>query len=338
MAEQPNPGVIGNYYVVSLLHIVKLTTRYSANTRILRLLPFAAIVTPGTLNVVSVTTMPVVQYPVPQFDFTNKSANFGNHGNGGGKALGASPELQRLSISAASSLQISQIQFRYANASYELEYFAPAISCSPAPPAVVTRVTGWLEAVSQAAAATSWLSFVPYNLNYVSANYTPFTTNDPNASIFFGGGYNFNYANQSASLVVVMNNQSIMISSYPIVECTLYNASYQVNFQYTYPSQNISVIQRTLHNAMVTAGPDYQDAVFGTPEWAYMNIMDAYTNILLGYTTGSGGGSFSYRTNFQVTSLSDLSNGPFDSEQLSAILESMFQNITLSLLSNSLFQ
>ena len=64
--------------------------------------------------------------------------------------------------------------------------------------------------------------------------------------------------------------------------------------------------------------------------------MDAYADILVGYTTGSGGGSISYKTNFQVTALSDLVN--FDTQQLSSTLESMFQNITLSLLSDSSFQ
>ena len=242
-------------------------------------------------------------------------------------------------MSAASTLQISQIQFPLPNANYELDYFAPAVSCAAAPSAIVSRVETWLEGISQAAAAAPWLSFVPYNLNLVSANYTPLDTQDCSASTFFGDGYNFNYANQSASLVVAMFNNSASVFSYPIVECTLYNASYHVNFQFSYPVQNISVIQRTLHSALNTPGPGTQSDVFGTPVWAYMNIMDAWANILLGYTTGYRGGATSYKTNYQVTALGDLAKGQYlDTEQLSSMLESMFQNITLSLLSDSSFQ
>jgi hypothetical protein len=294
----------------------------------------AAIVTPGTLNVVTLATVPVVQYPVAQFDFVNQSASFGNGGNDGGHALGASARLQSVSMSAASSLQIGQIHFPFANSSYDLEYFGPAVSCSTAPPNITDRVTTWLEGLSMSASQSSWLSFVPYSLTYVSANYTPFDSNQCAGSSIYANGYNFNFANQSASIVVAMNNGSSNFSTYPIVQCTLYNATYHVNFQSRFPSQNISVLQKTLHEAVDT--PSSQPDSFGTPQWAYMNIMDAYANILLGYTTGYRGGASSFRTNYQVTALGNFSTR-FDSVKLGSVLESIFQNITLNLLTDSSF-
>ena len=70
-----------------------------------------------------------------------------------------------------------------------------------------------------------------------------------------------------------------------------------------------------------------------------MNVMDAYANILIGYTGGYGGGGSSYRTMYQVTALDSLSaDQGFDTNQVVSILENMFQNITLSLLSDSSFQ
>jgi hypothetical protein len=138
-------------------------------------------------------------------------------------------------------------------------------------------------------------------------------------------------------LFVAMDNGDSKHSSWPMVECTPYNASYQVNFQFTYPHQNISVIQMTLHSAVLTPGDP--NPTFGTPEWAYMNVMDAYANILVGYTEGYGGGPSSYKTMYQVTALENLSaTQGFDTDQLILILETMFQNITLSLLSDSSFQ
>ena len=300
-------------------------------------MPLASIVTPGTLDVISVKTTSVVQHPVPQFDFISKSNSFGISGNDGGHALGASPRLQRLSIFATSGLEISQIQIPYVNASYELEFFAPAVSCSPAPASTVTRVTGWLESIE--GAVEPWLSFVPAKLGYVPSDFNPFDTSDTSGTAtFFGYGYNYDVGgNQSVSLFVSMDNGGSTYSSWPMVECTLYNASYQVNFQFTYPHQNISVIQRTLHSAVLTPGDP--NATFGTPEWAYMNVMDAYANILVGYTEGYGGGASSYRTMYQVTALDSLSaTQGFDADQVIPILETMFQNITLSLLSDSSFQ
>jgi hypothetical protein len=271
---------------------------------------------------------------VPQYDFVSKSKSFGDGGNDGGPALGTSAELQRLTMSAASGLPISQIQFPIANASYELEYFAPAISCAPAPSPIVERVTGWLKELS--AVEAPWLSFVSYNLNLVPANYTPLTTQDTLATTFFGTGYNFNSNNQSASLVVAMKNKTSSVFSYPIVECTLQNASYHTSFQFTYPSQNVSVTQRTLHGVILT--PSSQSDAYGTPEWAYMNIMDAFANILVGFSTASGGGEVSYKTNYQVTALNNFTRQNFDNDQLGSLLESIFLNITLSLLSDPSFQ
>jgi hypothetical protein len=269
---------------------------------------------------------------VPQFDFSGKSISFGTSGNDGGPALGASAELQRLTVSAASGLQISQIPFPIANASYQLQHLAPAISCTPAPAPIVKRVVGWLQAVSETASDSPWLCFDPYKLNLVSANYTPFDSQDPLATMFFGSGFNFNYKNESASLVIAMLNNTSSDLSYPIVQCSLYNASYHSDFQFAYPSQNVSVTQRKLLNPTGTQGAD-----FGTPKWAYMNIMDAFADMLVGYSTAYRGGEFSYRTNYKITALSNLPQQDFGNEQLGSVLESIFQNITLSLLSDSSF-
>jgi hypothetical protein len=301
-------------------------------------LPLAAIVTPGTLNVISVNTTSVVQNPVPQFDFTDKSINFGSSANPSGHTLGTSARLQRLSVFTTAGFEIGQIQIPYANASYELDFFAPAVLCSPATnTSLVTRVISWLGSVE--GAVMPYLSFVPAKLEYVPSTFNPFDASDSTGiSTFYGFSYNYNVRdNQSTSVFVVMENGSSKYSSWPMIECTLYNASYQVSFEFTYPRQNINIIQRTLHNPVLT--PHDQNATFGTPTWAYMNIMDAYTNILLGYTQASRGGATSYRTMYQNTALSNLDpNKGFGADPLMLVLENMFQNITLSLLSDTSFQ
>ena len=285
---------------------------------------------------ISAKTIAVIQYPVAQFDFISKSNSFGNGGNDGGHALGASPGLQRLAVSTMSGLEISPIQIRYANSSYELEFSGPAVSCSPAPASTVTRVTGWLESIE--GAVEPWLCFVPARLNFVSSTFNAFDTSDTvGITGFYGYGYNYDVVgNQSVSLFVSMDNGGATYASWPMVECALYRASYQVNFQFTNLHQNITVMKRTLHSAVLT--PSDQNATFGTPEWAYMNIMDAYANILVGYTEGYAGGASSYRTMYQVTALESLSAAQnFDTDQVVTILEDMFQNMTLSLLSDPSF-
>ena len=125
---------------------------------------------------ISVNTTSVVQYPIPQVDFVSKSDSFGTSANDGGHALGASSTLQRLSIFTMSGLEISQIQIPYVNASYNLEFFAPAVSCSPAPVSTVARVIGWLESIHRA--VEPCLSFVPAELKNVPSDYNSFDTSN----------------------------------------------------------------------------------------------------------------------------------------------------------------
>jgi hypothetical protein len=245
-----------------------------------------------------------------------------------------------MTLSAASSLDIGQIQFPFANASYELAFFGPALSCSPAPNSTVTPVVKWAEDTAEAAAALLWLSFAPAQLAMVTDNKSQIASD----SVLFGGykdGYSIYDApaNQSAGLFVAMNNGSVTDDSQPMVQCTLYNASYQVAFQFTYPQQNISVVQRTLHDPVLTANKT-ANGTFGTPDWAYLNLLDAFMNIMIGYSTGGGGGAESYKTLYQATALGTLGTlvSPFGNDQVISILENMFQNITLGLLSNPAFQ
>jgi hypothetical protein len=301
-------------------------------------LPLAAIVTPGTLNVIAVNTTSVYQYGVPQFDFVNQSMSFGDTiFTGDTHSLEASARLQRLSIFTTSGSEIGQIQIPYANASYKLEFFGPAVSCSQAPASLVTIVTPWLQSIE--GGAIPWLSFAPALLGNVDPGYNPFNDSNGGRNTIFRDGYNFGASgNQSASLFVSMDNEGSTYSSWPMLECTLYNASYQVDFQFTYPQQNISVIQRTLHEPIQIPANNGHD-IFGTPEWAYMNIMDAYAHILVGYTQASRGDFSTVNTMFQITALGSLSvTKGFGNEQVIPILESMFQNITMSLLSDSSFQ
>jgi hypothetical protein len=88
----------------------------------------------------------------------------------------------------------------------------------------------------------------------------------------------------------------------------------------------------------LTTTPGDNNATFGTLDWAYLNVMDAYANILVGYTTGYRGGASSFKTMYQATALGSLLVNGFGTDQLISILENMFQNITLSLLSDSSFQ
>jgi hypothetical protein len=330
MGPQPNPRSIGNR------DLVGLPSRPQELTA--RLLPLAAIVTPGTLNVIAVNATTIFQYPVAQYNFNN-STGFGNRGNNGGAMLGASPALQRLSFATASSSEISQIHAPFANSSYKLEFFAPAVSCTPANASLVTRVTGWLESLE--GANSPWLCFVPTALELVGSDFNPFNTSDEVQKTFFGTGSNYDFGGkQTVDLFATMYTGGTFAEQ-PMVNCTLYNASYETSFDFTHPQQNISVIQRTLHEPILT--PNDPNASFGTPEWAYMNMMDAFATILVGFTEGSSGGSSSYKTMFQVTALQSLKDAPYiqpliSADQLGSMLETIFQNITLSLLSDSAFQ
>lgn len=183
-----------------------------------------------------------------------------------------------------------------------------------------------------------YLSFIPAKLEYVTSDFYPGDIGAPGFSTFYRYGYTFGVRdNQSTSVFVALDSGGSTYASTPMVECVLYNASYRVGFNFTYPRQDINIIQRTLRDPVLIPYIS-QNATYGTPMWAYMNLMDAYANILLGYTQVSRG-STSYKTMYQITALNNLNRtNDFGPDQLGLTLENMFQNMTLNVLSDTSFQ
>jgi hypothetical protein len=113
-----------------------------------------------------------------------------------------------------------------------------------------------------------------------------------------------------------------------VTECLLYNATYSVDFAFQFPGQSRDLRIVNWLNPVATmtrSNPDTEPAVM-----SYTAIMDAFGKMLGGTSTKSRfGDQKTYLTSANVLDV-DWSSG----EAVARDLEQMFQNITLSLLSD----
>ena len=124
-----------------------------------------------------------------------------------------------------------------------------------------------------------------------------------------------------------------------LLDCKLYNASYQAVFNFSYPSQTIDVRSRTLLNP-VNVSKDVSGWYFSDKNAAdvvqmqaqricYQSIMESVGRLLVGNQLWMDGRKLLDRGNWAATTIDWTSR---DTAQRG--LEDMFQNITLSMLSS----
>ncbi len=124
------------------------------------------------------------------------------------------------------------------------------------------------------------------------------------------------------------------------VECTLWNASYHVIVHLRYPSQAVSVESLEMLGP-VSAHDLHWDSVVGldlNPSLlSYGAIMESFGRILVGTESSTIQGRYLTATQYTTTSLASIvALGQKD--LMEDTLQKMFQNITLSLLSRSVFR
>jgi hypothetical protein len=133
-----------------------------------------------------------------------------------------------------------------------------------------------------------------------------------------------------------------------LLQCLLYNASYEVSFSFSGSDQDIKVRNVTYHGAS-TVDSEVQDQTaagypdLDAPSSAYTAVMWAFGQLLDGNgITNPYGGQFApdyTGTLAQITSLRKFIEGP-ESPEFSAIksvVEEIFWNITISFLSYDQF-
>jgi hypothetical protein len=237
-------------------------------------------------------------------------------------------------VTVASGASLLQIPSTFPNASYQLEFFAPAISCQKPNASVAGEIESYINATWTENSRLDYLAFVPTfqniseNLNLTcGANGQPseaFPTVDI-ASL------------DAARLYVTIAFETSDGYVTPLVECLLKNASYKIDFNFSYPDQSLTVTQRELLHGVSAEGLQWYSP---KERWAYAGVMDVFGRILCGLLSTDSGGSTKASTLFSITTLNTIANSYPTSEvdQFVPTLEGMFQNITLSLFSNAIFR
>ena len=289
----------------------------------------------------------------------------------------AAPTVYRVMYTSASSGQILALPSRYLNANYHLEFFAPKLKCKPATKVLAKNLTQqWGTVYDHGVWLTEFgvidfASFVQENLTaYLGTN----GTIGVDASSIFNKDLDF-FSNDAAHIYFMSNGGKWSGSSMlptargpfnwttggkamvNATDCKLYNASYSVHFNFKYPAQNIKVATvdqnvvsfgnvSPVSNYTVTTvddsiGNTIYGYVFDPTLNAYASIMQSFGRFFIGASMDGFYGArktegappfpesdFDLMLNLDNTNI----------ENFTRDIEEMFQNFTISLLSEPLLR
>ena len=261
-------------------------------------------------------------------------------------------------MASATSGQILQIPSANQNETYSLNFFGPAIRCV-SNQHVRTAVAEALNALNDTdfywlAGNIPYAAWVPSDVAHGSPRYSFSSTeayvtldasDDDRKRLMVASIDGF-----SPDGLERGRDVNLMVH-----ECMLYNASYTAGFKFEYPNQAVTItsvstkqpIECSWDASVITVANEYTWGGLGPGNHnvSYMAIMDAFGSVLVGYAyyplydycTDHNGVTYCQHTistqagtRFDQT-LIDWTNSATTSDSL----ETLFQNITLSMLSSS---
>lgn len=301
---------------------------------LLRAIPLATITAPGSLTVVPKSFFNKTQDSnVPQLQFNN----FSNYFSGGGRDVKVKPRVSKLAYLTAITAQPIAIASSQPNETYHRDFYAPAIRFAPSANGTwVQNITIELARQVQGGSGASYLSWAggQHSFPLEDYDYTPLDEASPDASrIFFvttagnsSTEYNFTdaYGDWSPKRPTVMQLS--------VIECILHNASYSVDSTFQFPSQNHEMTISRWNNPIAAydlASAFLEDLYDRTV--SYLAVMRAFGKLFVG--TGFWD---HYGSDDTYSSIFDLIHINWENRKsLPQQLEQLFQNITLSLLSDN---
>lgn len=304
-----------------------------------RLLPLAAIITPAAIIVSphqetrNFSTTPRQLYFDPTQYADMETFQITSY-------VGPSSHSLRAAFGSAMTGQQLVIPVAYSNMSYTLGFLGPALRCDPAEASFVHEVyEAYLEKLADPIIQYRYMAWVPVDtgrVNLTNSEQTLDLVSTDTAHLYI-------IPNTSIAGPMFIDEQNSPGDSrygyQDLLDCKLYNASYQAVFNFSYPSQTIDIRSRTLLNP-VNVSRDISDWYFSDKGAAdvvqmqaqricYQSIMESLGRLLVGYQWWSDGYKITDRGNWATTTINWTSR---DTAQQG--VEEMFQNITLSMLSS----
>jgi hypothetical protein len=266
----------------------------------------------------------------PDFNFTN----FGTLTGGGSRELLGSAKIDSLvyrAVSTGTTISLGP-PGGYQNSSYHLDFDGPALKCAPANETYIDGLTYRYGNRADTMVFTSFLAWTRPGL--------------PDTELI---SRELDISSDEISGLYVMTNKGFWNVSRTyngtagkgsyrqvnVTQCVLYNATYSVDYQFAYPEQSmkasisdwINPVDYPLYSSNPYA---YEDNATANSILSYHIVMGAFTQMVSGKATTD-----KYRSQ-QITSTIwklahiDWGVGPAVADGL----EGIFQNITLSLLSD----
>jgi hypothetical protein len=324
------------------------------------MLPLAVIVTPGTLTTrIAYETSSLITRP-PQLSLdANKYAVYVGTQHGLPTEDIQGPQSAVMAVTVASTAQqvILPIKPPQPNSSYDLRFVGPAIRCTEPPQSNMTTFQHVLaEATNNdffgnTAGGTLSLVYNAWapdlyhedlaapNWNNGSSNYIDSTYGVYNGGTLFIYIGRANYTSQGT----IAYNEMVLL------QCTLYNVTYDVGFDFADTDQNIEIRTLVYGDAVPTSsevpydvtGSFYYD--LSVSYATYTSLLCAFGQLLIG--TGTTNPIFGqYVPNYtgtlaQITALKGFieSSKGLTFNAVKVTVEQMFQNMTLSLLGSDEF-
>lgn len=294
-----------------------------------RCLPLAAVIAPGSLTVIYSPVSNVTNLQVAQLDYSLSTWYSLGPSSSDFEYWSASAEVQRTGFSAATAGQITGASHMYDNQSYTIDFPAPAVRCVTANDTVRAAALAYFEGHFGSGGHLSYISWVGNDDHgLLTANSTGLATGDWST---------LDITSTDAAHLFVYSTLGGNYSTYNVLanvtECVLHNATYTAVFSTAKGVSQVTA-NRTLGDPLPAAATADSSTVasreLAENTYTYQSVMDVFGKLLVGYASAQNSGSKYLYTSFQRTlpTFRDL-------EQTQTDLETLFQNMTLSMFSNT---
>lgn len=275
-----------------------------------RLLPIPFLLTPGTLTIepAPIQPTPWSSTLVPQMDFINPNfVNFLGMPGGDVEYNGPSELVQRVAAATASRGGILPITPPALNATWSLEFPGPSIQCGnvsgPFRSEILNNTGEWILDTRTTVAYSyfSWLASPSHMLPFTNSTGTMML--NPMSRSWFGnasvimafnsdypiiptsvlGNVSFDYpgGQPMGEKVQAQGGWPQVLRNYTILQCSLFNSSYNVGFEYSNGAQTIDVTKADASQETIIATAPLLNP--GEVQKAsYQSIMDAFSVLLRG--------------------------------------------------------
>jgi hypothetical protein len=319
------------------------------------MLPLAVIITPGTLTVQTTERTSQLMTKPPQISLDSTKYALpalyyyaGTPINGVmdvPDTSGPLSQVMAITVAAAVQQEILPITPPHSNASYQLKFVAPALQCAEPPQ---SNISAFRQALNIAKNSTmfgfsdtydivynAWAPNDLYHPDLSNPNWNNATSESVYIDSTYGryaGGTTFVYVGQTDT------------ADFVLLQCTLYNATYDVQFSFSGTNQDIRISNLTYLNAAPVTleskdtGRTWEGKGDTLTTPTYAAIMWAFNQLLVGISLAIPSMQITPKyigTLVQITALGRYVDGT-DVLELKAVketVEQIFHNITLSFLS-----